>query len=47
MAFGELMDILMVVLGLVGLIAAFRYMDGRAKARKKFRKPKYKQFKID
>lgn len=44
---GELIDKLMVVLGVVGLIAAFRYMDGKAKARKRYRKTKYKQYKID
>lgn len=47
MVFSEVMDKIMFVLGIAGFVAAFSYMDGRAKARKKYRKPKYKQFKID
>lgn len=47
MDFGEVMDRFMILFVLAGLVAAFRYLDGRAKARKKFRKPKYKHYKID
>lgn len=47
MLFGEIMDKFMVFFVLMGLLAAFRYLDGRARAAKKFRKPKYKQFKLD
>jgi len=47
MAFGEILDKFMIIVFFIGLIAAFRYLDGRARARKKFRKPKYKQYKLD
>lgn len=46
MIFGELMDKATMVLTISGFILAFRYLDGRAKARKKFRKPKYKSYKL-
>jgi len=44
---GALMGKFMSIVCLIGIIGAFRYLDGKAKARNKFRKPKYKQFKID
>ena len=43
----ELINKGMVLLTIIGVIASLRYLDGRALARKKFRKPKYKQYKID
>jgi len=45
--FGEVMDRFMIFIVLLGLVAAFYYLDGRAKVRKKYRKPKYKNYKID
>ena len=47
MGFGVIIDRFMTVLAILGIVLSFRYLDGRALARKKFRKPKYKQFKID
>lgn len=43
----ELLNNTMLIFFLIGVLISFRYLDGRARARKKFRKPKYKQFKID
>lgn len=47
MEFGEVVNSLMILMFIGGIFLAFRYLDGRAKARKKYRKPKYKQFKVD
>jgi|GEM_PF-4433347 len=47
MTVGELFNKATVVLTVTGISLAFRYLDGRAKARKKYRKPKYKQYKLD
>lgn len=46
MAIAEIINRVMYVAAAAGVFQAFRYLDGRAKARKKFRKPKYKSYKL-
>lgn len=47
MEISEFIDKVMVFAAIAGIFASFRYLDNRARARKKFRKPKYKQYKIE
>ena len=47
MELNEIINKIVIAFSLAGIVLAFRYLDGRAKARKKFRKPKYKQYKLD
>lgn len=47
MELNELINKGVMIFAVFGIVLSFRYLDGRAKASKKFRKPKYKQYKLD
>lgn len=47
MELNEIINKMVIIFTVLGIFLSFRYLDGRVKARKKFRKPKYKQYKLD